>query len=127
MKPESPAWLTRLPGFVSPFVEPLGVAALTTVLVVFMLLHREDLRNRLIRLVGHGRLTVTTKAVDEAGDRISRFLAMQLVVNGTYGLALSSGLFFIGLEYALLWGFLAAVLRYIPYIGAWIAACSPSR
>ena len=91
----------------------------------FFFLQRESLRNRLIRLMGQGRMTATTKAVDDAGQRISRFLLMQLVVNGTYGMTMAIGLFLVGVEYALLWGFLAAALRYIPYIGAWIAAVPP--
>jgi hypothetical protein len=63
--------------------------------------------------------------VDDAGHRISRFLLMQLVVNGAYGMTMALGLFLVGVEYALLWGFLAATLRYIPYIGAWMAAVPP--
>jgi hypothetical protein len=85
----------------------------------------EQLRDRLIRLRGHGRLTATTKAVDDAMHRISRFLVMQLIVNGTYGLALAIGLLVLDVKYALLWGLLAAVLRYIPYLGASIAAAPP--
>lgn len=69
--------------------------------------------------MGHGRLTLTTKALDEAGDRISRYLLMQIIVNGTYGVAVAVSLFAIGIPYALLWGFLATVLRYISYLGAW--------
>ncbi len=107
------------------FVEPVGGLALALVLVVFMLIGREDLRDRVISLVGSGRLTVTTKALDEAGERISRYLLMQLVVNGSYGAAVAVGLYFIGLPYALTWGFFAAVLRYIPYLGAWLAAMLP--
>jgi predicted PurR-regulated permease PerM len=125
VQPESPSWLARLPSFLGSVAESLGGLGLTFVLILFMLLKREDLRNRLIRLVGHGRLTVTTKAVDDAGQRISRFLFMQAVLNGTFGLALAVGLFLIGVEYAFLWGFLAAVLRYVPYIGTWIAALLP--
>jgi hypothetical protein len=68
---------------------------------------------------------MTTKAFDDAGHRVSRFLLMQVVVNGTYGLAVAIGLRLMGLEYALLWGFMAAVLRYVPYIGPWIAAILP--
>jgi hypothetical protein len=90
-----------------------------------MLLNRESLRDRVILLVGHARMTATTKAFDEVIHRISRFLLMQLVVNGTYGLALAAGLLVLGVRYALLWGLLAAVLRYIPYVGAWIAATPP--
>jgi predicted PurR-regulated permease PerM len=125
VQPEGPAWLSRLPSFLGHFAETLGGLALTFVLVIFMLLKREDLRNRLIRLIGHGRLTVTTKAVDDAGQRISRFLVMQVIVNGSFGLALGVGLLLIGVNYALLWGLLAAVLRYIPYIGSSIAALLP--
>jgi hypothetical protein len=90
-----------------------------------MLIGREDLRDRVISLVGRGRLTVTTKALDEAGERISRYLLMQLAINGSYGAAVAIGLYFIGLPYALTWGFFAAVFRYLPYVGAWLAALLP--
>jgi hypothetical protein len=90
-----------------------------------MLVRREDLRDRLIALVGRGRLTLTTKALDEAGERISRYLVMQVIVNGSFGIAVGIGLFFIGIPYALLWGFLAATLRYIPFLGPWLAALLP--
>jgi predicted PurR-regulated permease PerM len=122
MQPESPGWLGRLPHYFGPAMETLGSLALALVLAIFMLLKREDLRNRFIRLVGHGQLTFTTKAVDEAGQRISRYLLMQLVVNVSYGLVLGIALFLIGLDHALLWGLMAAVLRYIPYLGAVIVA-----
>ena len=121
-QPDSPPWLARLPAVLGPMVETLGGLALVFVLVVFMLLKREDLRNRLIRLVGHGRLTVTTKAVDDAGQRISRFLLMQFIVNVSYGLALTVGLFAIQVPNALLWGFMAALLRYVPYLGTAITS-----
>lgn len=110
---------------VTPLLEPLGSAGLVIVLLVFTLMNKEDLRNRFIRLVGHGHVTVTTKALDDASQRISRFLMAQLIVNGTFGLAIGVGLFFIGVPHALLWGFLAFVLRYIPYIGNLIAAMFP--
>lgn len=117
MQPESPAWLSRLPTVLGHVAESLGALALVLVLVVFMLLKRENLRNRLIRLVGHGRLTVTTKAFDDAGQRISRYLLMQFLINVSYGVALAVGLLLIQVPHALLWGFLAAVMRYIPYLG----------
>ena len=125
LEPESPTWLARLPALLSSLLESLGGLALALVLVVFMLLKREDLRNRLIRLVSNGQITVMTKALDDAGQRISRFLLMQLIVNATVGLAVGLGLLAIGVQYAFLWGFLAAVFRYIPYIGVWIAALPP--
>jgi predicted PurR-regulated permease PerM len=120
MEADSPPWLSRFSALLSPVVESLGSLAMALVLVVFMLLKRESLRNRLIRLVGHSRLTVTTKAVDDAGQRISRFLLMQLIINGGFGLVLTLGLLLLQVPHALLWGFLAALLRYVPYLGSWI-------
>jgi predicted PurR-regulated permease PerM len=117
---DSPPWLSRLSALLSPLIESLGSLAMALVLVVFMLLKRESLRNRLIRLVGHGRLTVTTKAVDDAGQRISRFLLMQFIVNGGFGIVLTLGLLLIGVPHALLWGCLATLLRYVPYLGSWV-------
>jgi predicted PurR-regulated permease PerM len=122
MEADSPPWLSRFSALLSPVVESLGSLAMALVLVVFMLLKREGLRNRLIRLVGHGRLTVTTKAVEDAGQRISRFLLMQLIINGGFGLVLTIGLFLIQMPHALVWGFLAALLRYVPYLGSWITS-----
>ena len=121
----TPFGMPALWSALGPILEPFALVGLSVILVVFMLLRREDLRDRVISIVGHGHLTLTTKALDEAGDRISRYLLMQLIVNGSYGVAVAIGLFFIGVPYALLWGFLAAVLRYIPYLGAWIAAILP--
>jgi predicted PurR-regulated permease PerM len=107
-------------------LEPLGAAGLVIVLVIFMLIQREDLRNRLIRLVGFGRLTFTTKALEETGQRISRYLLMQTIVNSSFGLAVGLALYLIGVPYAVLWGFFAAVLRFIPYVGPFAAAIMPS-
>jgi hypothetical protein len=76
--------------------------------------------------VGHARISFTTKAVDEAAQRISQYLIMQAAINGVFGAILALGLFLIGVKYALLWGFLAAVLRYLPYVGIWIAAAFPT-
>jgi len=115
-----------VPLAVGPTVERFASAGLVIVLVIFMLIYREDLRNRLIRLIGYGRLTVTTKALEEAGDRISRYLLMQTIINASFGLAVGLAFFLIGLPYAVLWGFLAAVLRFIPYVGPFAAAIMPS-
>lgn len=125
LQPQSPPWLGSLPGYIGSAIESVANLALAFVLLIFMLVNREDLRNRFLRLVGHGRMSSTTKAVDDAGRRISRYLLMQAIVNGTYGLALTIGLYAVGVKYAVLWGCLAAVLRYIPYIGAWVAAAFP--
>jgi predicted PurR-regulated permease PerM len=117
--------LATVLAILAPLLEPLGTAAFVVVLVIFMLLKYEDLRNRLIGLVGSGQLTVTTRALDDAGQRVSRYLLMQFVINGSYGLVTGLVLFLIGIPYAVLWGFLAAVFRYIPYVGPWIAAFFP--
>jgi predicted PurR-regulated permease PerM/GAF domain-containing protein len=109
----------------APVLGPLGTAGLVLLLATFMLLKRDDLQSRLIRLVGQGRISATTRAMDDAASRVRRYLFMQLVVNVTYGIPLSIGLYFIGVPNAILWGTLAAVLRFIPYIGPWIAAAFP--
>jgi len=106
---------------VGPLFRPLGTAGMVTVLVICMLLNREDLRNRLIRLFGHHRLPAATQALDDAARGVSRFLLMQSFINGGYGLSFGLGLFLIGLPNSVLWGVAAAALRFIPYIGSWIA------
>ena len=113
-----PTGLWQLP----TLIEGLGGAATVLVLVIFMLIEREDLRNRLIRLGGYRRLATTTRALDEAGQRISRYLFMQSIINTSFGMGITIGLLLLGVPYALLWGFLAAVLRFIPYVGVWLAA-----
>jgi len=95
------------------------------VLVVFFLIRREDLRDRFIRLIGGGQVTVTTQTLEDAITRVSRFLLTQLLINITFGLSIAIGLYFIGLPSAILWGILATALRFIPYIGAWSAAAAP--
>lgn len=125
MAKEGASWLPEVPFYFRSVLEAGAGVALTFVLLLFMLLNREDLRNRFIRLVGHGHVTSTTKAVDDAGHRISRFLVIQAVINGGFGLVLSIGLLLLRVDYALLWGFLAAVLRYVPYVGIWMAIVFP--
>jgi predicted PurR-regulated permease PerM len=99
-------------------LEPLATAGLVLILLVFMLLKQADLRDRLIALA--------TKALDEAGQRISRYLLMQSIINGSFGCAVGLGLFLIGLPHAIVWGFLAAILRFIPYIGFTAATILPT-
>lgn len=110
---------------VSPLLGPLGTAALVVLFVIFILLEREELRDRFIKLVSGGDLQRSTEAITEAGSRVSRYLLMQLVVNVSYGIPIGIGLAVIGVPNAALWGVLAAVLRFIPYLGAWIAALFP--
>ena len=122
-EPSSPLQLVGY--YLARLLSPLATAGLIVVFVVFMLLNRRDLRDRMIRLAGNGRLNLTTQALDDAATRISRYLLMQLVVNVTYGIPVAIGLYFIGIPNALLWGLLATVFRFIPYIGPWIAASVP--
>jgi predicted PurR-regulated permease PerM len=116
-----PTWLWQVPSL----LEGLATTGLVMVLVIFMLIERQDMRNRLIRLIGHRRIAVTTKALDEAGERMSRYILMQTIINVTYGAAIGVGLFLIGVPYAALWGFLAFAVRFIPYIGPFIGAAAP--
>ncbi len=111
--------------WLSPIVGPLGTAGLVLAMVIFMLLERRDLRDRLIGLLGHGHLAITTKAFDEAGTRVSRQLLMQSLVNLLYGIAVGAGLYFLGVPYPLVWAALAAVLRFIPYVGPVLGAGAP--
>jgi predicted PurR-regulated permease PerM len=111
--------------WLSPIVGPLGTAGLVLAMVIFMLLERRDLRDRVIGLVGHGQLTVTTKAFDEAGTRVSRQLLMQSLVNLLYGIAAGAGLYVLDVPYPLVWAMLAAVLRFIPYVGPALGAGAP--
>jgi predicted PurR-regulated permease PerM len=118
---QPPSVLWQLPSL----FDALANAGLVVVLVIFMLIDHADLRNRLIRLAGYGRLTLATRALDEVVQRISRYLQMQSIINGSYGIALALGYFLIGVPYAFFWGFLAATLRFIPYVGPVLAAAFP--
>jgi predicted PurR-regulated permease PerM len=115
----------QLSPMVRPLLESLFHILLVAILVIFMLLERDELRNRAIRLLGYGRLSLTTQALDEAGQRVSRYLFVQFIVNVCLGVAIGLGLFLLGVPYALLWGFLIIILRFVPYIGIWIAAILP--
>lgn len=117
--------IQMLLGVLWPVVGPLANTLVVIVIVIFMLMAGEDLRDRLIHLVGRGRLRVTTQALDEVGLRISRYLRAQVLVNASFGLAIGTGLYFIGIPNAVFWGLLGMVLRFLPYIGAWIAAALP--
>jgi len=111
--------------FVAPVLRPLGIAGIVIVFVVAMLFQREDLRDRVIKLVSAGQLNMATQALDDAASRVSRYLGMLLIVNATYGIPIGIGLYFIGIPNALLWGLLATLLRFIPFLGPWIAAAFP--
>jgi hypothetical protein len=112
------AWL-------GPVVGPLSTAGLVAAMVIFMLLERRDLRDRLIGLIGHGQLVTTTKALDEAGDRVTRQLLMQSLVSVLYGIAVFVGLYFLHVPYPLVWATLGAALRFVPYVGPVLGAGAP--
>jgi predicted PurR-regulated permease PerM len=118
---EAPSILVHLPNL----LQALASAGVVAVLVIFMLLERRELRDRVILLIGYRRMTATTRALDEAGARISRYLLMQSIINGGFGVAVGLGLFLIGVPYAVTWGSLAAALRFIPYLGAFVAMLLP--
>ena len=122
---ETPTDLWGFPTALGPFLDALATGGLVVILAVFMLLERQELRNRIIRLAGSGRVSRVTTALDEAGSRISRYLFLQSIINGIFGLGVGIGLALLGVPHALLWGLLGAALRFVPYIGPWIAALAP--
>lgn len=107
----------------------LNIALMTVIVIVFvifMLIQREDLRDRLVRLLGQRRVNLTTQALDDAAERLSRYLLAQFLVNAAYGTAIGVGLYFTGVPNPVLWGILTTLFRYIPYLGIWIAATMPA-
>ncbi|MGF7161248.1 putative PurR-regulated permease PerM/methylmalonyl-CoA mutase cobalamin-binding subunit [Rhodoligotrophos appendicifer] len=108
-----------------PLIKPLAMAGIVIVFVIFVLLERDDLRDRFIKLVGRGDLQKSTEALNEAANRVSRYLLMQVIINLTYGIPIGVGLYLIGIPNAILWGLLAAILRFIPYLGPFLAALLP--
>jgi predicted PurR-regulated permease PerM len=118
---EPPSVLWQLPSV----LPSLAAGGFTTVLVIFMLLRRRDLHARIIQLVGEHRLALTTKALDEIGQRITRYLVRQSLLNAAFGAAVAGGLLVLGVPYALVWGALAGTLRFIPYIGPLAAGLAP--
>ncbi len=117
--------LESIGAMVAPLLAPLATLGAVVVFTVVILLQRADLRDRLYRLAGAGRIAVTATALDEAAGRVSRYLRMQVLVNVSYGLPIGVALWWLGLPNALLWGLLAAVLRFVPYVGPWVAAAFP--
>ena len=117
--------LAELMEWVTPFAKPLGIALAVIIFTILMLLNREDMRDRVIGLIGAGRINLTTQAFGEASERVSRYLFMQLVVNAGFGIPFGIALYFIGIPNAMLWGLLATLLRFIPYAGIWIAIAIP--
>ena len=122
--PKSP--YAQLAELVTPFAKPVGMALAVIVFTILMLLHRENMRERLIGAIGARRINVTTQALGEASYRVSRYLFMQLVMNACFGIPFGIALYFIGIPNAMLWGLLATLLRFIPYVGVWLAVAAPA-
>ncbi|MBR0883646.1 AI-2E family transporter [Bradyrhizobium liaoningense] len=120
-----PGALESLRSLIAPLISPLATTGIIVIFVIFILIQREDLRNRLIRLAGSHDLQRTTAALDDAGNRLSRLFLNQLLINTGFGILIGAGLWLIGIPSAVLWGILAAVLRFVPYIGSIIAAAFP--
>jgi predicted PurR-regulated permease PerM len=120
-----PGALQTLAALITPLVHPLATTGIVVIFVIFILMQRQDLRNRLVRLAGSQDLQRTTAALDDAGQRLSRLFLTQLGLNAAYGVVVGTGLWFIGVPSAPLWGMLAMILRFVPYIGAVISAIFP--
>ena len=116
---------TQLAQTLGPILEAVGILAFDLILVLFILSQRDDLADRIVRLFGRGKISLTTKTMAEAGHRISRYLMMFAMVNSCVGLIVGLGLWAIGLPYPLLWGVLAAMLRFVPYAGPATAFALP--
>jgi predicted PurR-regulated permease PerM len=120
--PDPVALATRI---LTPVLHPLAAAAIIFIVAIFVLLQQDDLRDRVIRLFGSRDLHRTTLAMDDAARRLSRFFLVQLGINATFGVIIATGLYFIGLPSPLLWGIIAALMRFVPYIGSYVAAGVP--
>jgi predicted PurR-regulated permease PerM len=117
---------TRLEETIQPIVQPLAVVTIVLVMTLFMLGHREDLRSRLIQLAGPKNVTVTTRTMAEAVNRVSHLLLTQAYINAAFGAVTSLGLYCIGIPYALLWGSIGALMRFVPLVGGLIATLLPT-
>ncbi|MGO4447802.1 AI-2E family transporter [Phyllobacterium sp. TAF24] len=121
----APDPLQLLQTVAGPLIQPLATVGIVIVFVIFMLLRREDLRDRFIKLVGASDIHRTTTALHDAGKRVGQYLLMQLVINICFGVPIGIGLWLIGIPNPMLWGLLAIALRFVPYIGPFIAASFP--
>jgi predicted PurR-regulated permease PerM len=117
--------LQTLAALIAPLIHPLATTGIVVIFVIFILIQKQDLRNRLVRLAGSRDLQRTTAAIDDAGQRLSRLFLTQLALNAGFGLVIGTGLWFIGVPSAPLWGMLAMILRFVPYIGPPISAIFP--
>ena len=116
----------RLQGAIEEVFEPLASFVIVMVLVAFMLGQREDLRDRIIRLIGASNVTMTTRLMDEAGHRVSQFLVWQTFINLAFGTLVGIGLYWIGVPYAALWGGMTSLLRFVPFVGTLLSSFLPA-
>ena len=121
--PSSPLRLVQQ--VLEPVLSPLETIGIVFIVAIFILLQREDLRGRLIRLFGSNDLLRTTAALDDAASRLARYFLTQLGINASFGVVIGIGLTVIGVPSALLWAVLGALLRFVPYVGSLIAAILP--
>lgn len=122
---EEPSLQQQIRSAIGPYLEFLGVGSIVLILVLFILMGQEDLSDRIVSLFGHRQVSLTTRTTEEIGRRISRYLATFALVNSAFGLVIGVGLAVIGVPFAVLWGCLAAVLRFIPYVGPAVAFVLP--
>ena len=125
VQPASPGPLELAKTVLEPILAPFESALIIFIVAVFILMQKEDLRDRLIRLFGSGDLHRTTTAMDDAAARLSKYFLAQLGINAAFGAVVAAGLFFIGVPSPILWGVLGALLRFVPYVGALLAAVLP--
>jgi predicted PurR-regulated permease PerM len=120
-----PRGLETIGNLVRPLLSPLAMTALIVLFLIFILLQREDLRDRFLRLAGIADLQRSTAALDDAGARLSRFFLMQTILNAGFGVVITAGLWLIGVPNAVLWGIFAGLMRFVPFVGGIIAAFFP--
>jgi len=106
-------------------LETMGTTVVILILVVFLLVYQSDLRDRVVHLSGHGHVHLTTQTMGEAAENVSRYLLMQSAVNAAYGFVVGLGLLAFGVPNPILWGLVAAVFRFVPYVGPWLGAVMP--
>lgn len=121
-----PRGLETIANLVRPLLSPLAMTALIVLFLIFILLQREDLRDRFLRLAGTADLQRSTAALDDAGARLSRFFLMQTILNAGFGVVITAGLWLIGVPNAVLWGIFAGLMRFVPFVGGIIAAFFPT-
>jgi predicted PurR-regulated permease PerM len=121
-----PNALQSVRNIAGPLLAPIGTAGVIIIFTIVILIKREDLRNRVLRLLGRGRLPRATQAFDDAAERVTRYLRLQFLVNTTFGTLIAIGLYVIGLPTAILWGALAGLLRFMPYLGPILGGALPT-